>query len=271
MDNKKDHAANFIAEFTKGLEAGTLPTAIAKATINRNHNAFVPSDSWSILNQVRRVMALTDDARGFKAWLEAGRQVKKGASAFYIMAPLAKQITDKDEQGNETKKTALYGFKWLPVFRYEDTEGNPLPDRPEINIPLPALAPVAQSWGLAVDYRPFNGQFYGSYLHGKSITLATPDEQTFFHELAHAADDKLGTITKKQGQQADNEIVAELAAATLMFLYGRSANTGYTGNYLKSYAGNANNAVKAISALIKRIDAVVTLIMTEADAMGIAA
>jgi len=33
----------------------------------------------------------TEDARGFRQWQKVGRRVKKGAKAFYILAPIRKK------------------------------------------------------------------------------------------------------------------------------------------------------------------------------------
>ena len=51
------------------------------------------------------------------------RYVKKGAKAFHIFVPYIKAVED-EETGEETQ--VLKGFLSKPVFRYEDTEGEPL-------------------------------------------------------------------------------------------------------------------------------------------------
>lgn len=104
-----------------------------------------PSDAWSFFNRLIMYMHDTCDARGFRQWRQAGRHVKKGAKAFYILAPIRKKIPVKvkkeEEKVNENGEVEvveieetiyvdkLVGFKPIPVFRYEDTEGEPLPEK----------------------------------------------------------------------------------------------------------------------------------------------
>ena len=61
----------------------------------------------------------------------------------------------------------------------------------------------------------------------------------FFHELAHAAHQRiLGEL--KKGQDWRQEIVAELAAATLCKIVGKtSKNLGNTYRYIEGYAEGA--------------------------------
>ncbi len=69
----------------------------------------------------------TEDARGFNQWREAGRYVKKGSKAFYILAPMFKKIREeKVSSGEITEKEILAGFRAVAVFRFEDTEGEPI-------------------------------------------------------------------------------------------------------------------------------------------------
>ncbi len=41
------------------------------------------------------LMNETEDARGFRQWEKVGRRVKKGAKAFYILAPVRKKVPVK--------------------------------------------------------------------------------------------------------------------------------------------------------------------------------
>ena len=58
---------------------------------------------------------------------------------------------------------------------------------------------------------PGNYKYFGCYLHDrKEVLLATSEETIFFHELAHAAHEKVKGYLKG-GQNPSQEIVAELA------------------------------------------------------------
>ena len=69
----------------KMFETGSLPEAVARTFIQAGHGR--PCDSWSLGNRLLMYIAGTDDARGLKQWNQVGRKIKKGAKAFYILAP----------------------------------------------------------------------------------------------------------------------------------------------------------------------------------------
>lgn len=81
---------------------------------------------------------------GYRAWQAMGRQVVKGARSFAVRAPVRRRLTM--EEAAERARSGLRpafdpdgrpalvvrGFRLERVFRYEDTEGEPLPDAPEV-------------------------------------------------------------------------------------------------------------------------------------------
>jgi len=120
----------------------------------------------------------TEDARGFRQWQKIGRRVKKGAKAFYILAPIRKKVPVKIrrevERINENGETEiveveetiyvdkLVGFKSIPVFRYEDTEGKPLPEE-NFNIEIPyEFNGIIEELCLKVETTAFSS-YYGTY------------------------------------------------------------------------------------------------------------
>jgi hypothetical protein len=53
--------------------------------------------------------------------------VVKGARAIYILGPITAKVPAKDAvTGEPTEATIIRGFKAIPVFRVEDTEGTPV-------------------------------------------------------------------------------------------------------------------------------------------------
>ncbi len=77
----------------------------------------------------------------------------------------------------------------------------------------------------------------------KRIILATHEAQVFFHELAHAAHDRIAGKLKG-GQVPSQEIIAELTAATLSNLYCPEANLGFSYKYVKAYAKKSKKTVE---------------------------
>ncbi|MCJ7685209.1 MAG: antirestriction protein, partial [Desulfobacteraceae bacterium] len=166
-------------------------------------------------------------------WQQVDRFVKKGSKGFFILVPFIKKVDG--EQGGE--KEILVGFGCRPVFRVEDTDGKEL-EYENMDLPDLPLLERAEEWGVNVRAIPGNYRYYGYYsMERKEISLATPEEKVFFHELSHVAHEKVNGSLKR-GQDPFQEIVAELSAAALCKLVGKKGN-GRVGNsyrYIKKYA-----------------------------------
>ena len=202
----------------------------------------------------------TGDARGFRQWKQADRWVKKGAKAVYILVPCFKKQVD-DETGEE--KEVLRFFKSTSVFRYEDTDGQKL-DYEQLEIPDLPLLDKAEAWGISVKAIPGNYRYHGYYSsQRKEIALATPEESVFFHELSHAAHEKVKGGLKK-GQDPFQEIVAELAAQALCQLAGKKATDtfGNSYQYIEQYSEKANmTAHSACLKVLSETEKVLNLIL----------
>ena len=221
------------------FKEGVIPKALAVITIPPR--ADIPSAKWSISNRVLQFLADTSDSRGFRQWQKAGRKVKKGAKAFCILGPNSRTIKETDADGQETEKSIVVGFHAIPVFRAEDTNGEPLPYEPTNP---PPLVDVAEKFGLSVSYQTFASKYYGYYQdNSKRIVLATHSAQVFFHELAHGAHHRIAGELKG-GQIPSQEIIAELTAATLAQLYCPEANLGFSYEYVKGYAKESKKSIE---------------------------
>jgi hypothetical protein len=220
----------------------------------------VPADKWSFLNRVLMYLNDTEDARGFRQWQQVGRYVKKGSKAFYIIGPVTRKITEeKSPESGETvreERTVLAGFKAIPVFRIEDTDGAPvIRDEFRVNIPC-EFNGILQELGLKVQPVRFCGSAYGSYnLLNKEIRLASPEIEVFLHELSHAVDDRLTCL--RPGQRRDQEVTAEFSAAVIAHLMGYKIPLGNVREYIESYSfrelmGCLTRIEKIVSYVIKR-------------------
>lgn len=271
MTNPKvDEALN---EIVKMFESGTVPEAVNIVTFPASN---VPCRKWSLGNRMLLLISKTQDARGFKQWKAVGRHVKKGAKAVWILAPMfiKKQSVTNEMQPDGTTcekvetRQILIGFKAVPVFKVEDTEGNAL-EYQKLELPALPLSEVAQAWNIKVQPAGFEGHAYGWFRPGSNdITLATADEEVWFHELAHAADNRLGHM--KCGQDPLTEIVAELSAACLARMVGRKVtpNMGEHFKYMQGYAAKLYPRMPASEAVgrscwkvFSRVGAVVEEIM----------
>jgi len=242
--DKKNRIREAMETVLKALENN--PKKVALAVFKGNGK---PSDAWSFFNRLIMLMNNTADARGFRQWRQAGRHVKKGAKAFYILAPIRKKVPVKirreEERMNEKGETEiveigetihvdkLVGFKPVPVFRYEDTEGEPLKEE-NVSIEIPyEFNGIIEELGLKIKTTAFRN-CYGRYCIGsKIIEVASPELIVFLHELAHAVDDHLHSI--QGGQIPMQEVVAEFSAAVIAYLMGYKIPLGNVKEYIESY------------------------------------
>jgi len=266
MPDKKNRIKEAMDTILKAFEEENLE----KVALAVFRGQSKPSDSWSFLNRLIMYMNGTSDARGYRQWQKVGRHVKKGARAFHIIAPLMKKVPVKikreekriNENGEieiieieeEVFVDKLVGFKGVPVFRYEDTEGKPLPEeRFDIEIPY-EFNGVINELGLEIETTGFNGFWYGSYNPStKVIKLASPEIKVFLHELAHAVDDRLNGVTG--GQVPAQEVVAEFAAAVIGHLMGYKIPLGNVREYIKGYG------MRELFNALERVERVVSFVI----------
>lgn len=251
---KGDYSA-VLREIIENFRTGDIPEAIALSMFPIPN---IPAAKWSLLNRTLMFLAGTEDARGLKQWNVVGRRVKRGAKAFRIFAPRLMKVMKEETQ---EEKIVLTGFLLIPVFRVQDTEGEPL-DYEAIQVPEFPLLEVAQAWGISVKAIPGNYRYYGYFSPSQGeIALASPEECVFFHELAHAAHNRI--VSLKPRQDWKQEIVAELSAAVLCRLVGkRGENLGQHYRFIEKYAAQARKAVpQACLEVFSKVEKVLGLIL----------
>jgi len=259
-----DKAQEQLETILSKFETGKLPKALAVTSLPQVN---VPCRKWSMNNRLLVFWAGTQDARGIRQWRELGRHPKKGCRALYILTPMhIKKVERNEDTCEERERQILTGFRCVPVFKMEDTKGKPF-EYPDFDPPSPPpLYDVAKSWGLEVKYLPGNEFYFGYYSpSAKRIGLCTHDEQTFFHELAHAAHEKVrGQLRARQNWQ--EEIVAELTAATLAHLHGKKPNDGDSYRYIRDQAKKAGKDVYgACMAVVSDTGKCLELILQKAE------
>ena len=265
----KGKAKQVAEEILDAFKRGDVPKALAQIFIHREMDC--PAQKWSWRNRLLAALHGHYDARGFRQWKQVSRSVKKGSKAFYILAPWTVKAKEDDPE-NDVKAGdhRVIGFLSVPVFGYSQTDGEPLPgaeDEAAFIDALP-LVDVARKWDLTV--ATFNGADAGKlgcYRHGESIALGVENRSTWAHELIHAADDRRGSITRKPGQQLDNETVAEFGGAVLLECLGYTTESDRGGayEYIESYAKQHERSPIAVcSELIDRTCACVALILETA-------
>jgi len=235
-----------------------------------------PCEKWSIGNLLLMYLAGTTDGRTYVAWKRAGRNVKRGAKAFYILEPrvITKVKTDPNtgepvlHEGKPVTYQVLAGFRPSPRFRYEDTEGEPLEEfKPR---QVPPLMNVAEKWGINVSYKNTIQGEQGYFEPGtNSIVLCVEDPSVFFHELAHKAHSKIEPL--KPGQDPEQEAIAELTACTLSEVYGYDVK-GNAYEYIAHYARSHSpeQVGRLCMKVLDKVKKVLDLILSTGEETGAA-
>ena len=213
----------------------------------------IPLKKWSFRNRVIAHAQTGDlDCRGYRQWQQAGRQVKKGSKAAFILRPVLRKV--KDDDGEDVEACA--GFSSVPVYGQRDTDGEWLPEYAPAS--PPPLLHIAEVLGVGVDYNlSLAGmKAFGIYnTRDKTIDLATHDIETFFHELAHALHDRLGTLILMSS--AKREVIADFTACVLMDMYGVD-HTGNTWLYIEQFD---NDPLMAVYQSLGTIEQVIELLV----------
>jgi hypothetical protein len=228
MNSKVKSVLDSILEQFKNGD--NIPQLVALATFPTVNS---PMHKWSLMNQLICYISESNDVRGYNQWKEVKRFVKKGAKSVHILVPWMKS----KEEDNGDKKSFLAGFMTAPVFRVEDTDGEPL-DYQQIELPKFPLMDRIKELGVDITAIPGNYDHYGYYSPSKKvIALASPEFCVLAHEATHLADEKVNGKLEL-GQNPLQEITAELGALALCQLVGLdgSEHLGNHYRYIESYA-----------------------------------
>lgn len=229
-----------------------------------------PTTRRSPLNRALTYAAGTNDGRTYKAWQSVGRQVKKGAKAFYIFKPLTGTRKETDSYGKEQEITFVYGYGIQPEFRIEDTEiVNPAlwaqhsyEYKPKT---IPPLMSVAAKMGITVTYRNTQSGEHGATDGHSKIYMSTEDAPTFFHELMHCGQKALeGKI--KYGQDQEQEIIAEMGACVLASMY-KIDYQNFAWTYIAGYVQSTDpkKVYAACSKVSDKVEKIVNYLLDMAE------
>ena len=262
--DKETLIKNAVENLMTMFQTAKFPAQLTQTVIRRNAEDIIPSDSWSLGNRMLMLSQNTTDARGYNQWAEVERNVIKGGKAIYIFAPITKKIKETNEvTGEETDKVIILGFRPIPVFRYEDTDGTPLPAFDYKPKNYPNFFDVAEKLNLKIVYRPMQSNFLGRYMSKtKKIELSSQDAPVYFHELAHAVHDTF--VDLKRYDKAKAEIVAEFSACVLSELSGQKGYEFQGYEYIKRYCGGEEKPeaiLKKIMGVLNDVEKIVGIIL----------
>lgn len=270
-DNKElyKEAVNSLLEMFK---SGKMPEAVAFNIIRKQKGVvYKPSDTWSLGNQILQMIQGTNDARGYQTWKKNGRNVIRGRKAIHILAPMTYKVKKVNpDTGKEEEKVVITGFKPIPVFRYEDTDGKDLNYLPDFVPPdPPPFWNVADQLGIKVSYMPMLGNYLGRFnMREHTIKLCSEDAIVFFHELAHAVHNTFVDL-RQCGHEVDKiEVTAEFAAVVLAHIQGITGYEHQGWEYIKNVTKNKENpeaALKFIFSVLSDVEKIVSIILEAAE------
>lgn len=233
-----------------------LVDTLARATLIPNNS---PCRKWSPQNRFIVALHGTGDARGYQQWKDTNRFVKKGAKAFYILVPRIMEVKDEETDQEEEKK--LVGFIAAPVFRFEDTDGDPLPDTEPPQ--LPKLKSLADHLGIETTYAgAVSERVLGAFSPDDNrITLFTHDMSTFYHELGHALHKRTGLLREGNSKEAKrtNEIVAEISASVLVRLFEGQTAGRQAIDYIRSYDASKTHLLGLIPEIMQVVESAINI------------
>lgn len=249
------------AELLEQLHAGVADLATSEdwlaylAVARRFHH-------YSFWNTIA-ILAQFPEARrvaGYRTWQRLGRQVRKGETGIRILAPCTyRRLVVDSETGEESDVTQLRGFRVVTVFDVSQTDGEPPPERPGVELldgPAPELlhhqlAALIRAEAFRFIVGPLPTEHLGALgvtdFGTRTVTVrpGLPPAQrakTTAHELAHVLlHDPSGGVPGRARQ----EIEAESVAYIVLGACGVDAGT-YSFSYVTSWSGGDAAAVHEI-------------------------
>ena len=248
-----ENAKRLLEGLVEKLDTQTIAAFCRKRLFSEG--VELPMMKWSTLNKFFCFISGTSDARGVDQWRKVGRWPRKGSHAIYIIVPMLRTKTNVENfkastelDPEEKTQQVLSGFKCMPVFRVEDTEGAELPYQETIRAFDPSKFPLYQlavAKGIKVS-AALTRNAYGFFSPDeKAITLGTDDVTTWMHELSHAID---AEIPGHSEEYAFNEVVAELSSCFLCSLYNLPHHEEHTKAYIEAWQGLSSVAFEIMKA-----------------------
>ncbi|MEI2358395.1 ArdC-like ssDNA-binding domain-containing protein [Mesobacillus zeae] len=188
-----------------------------------------------------------------KRWNELGRMVIKHQKSIRIFKPKFKKVNKEDKENSTTEEKQLVGYISVPVFAYQQTEGDPLPidkvdikldgDCPEAREIIHFAEKIAETDNCPVTYGDADGAngFYRPATHEivVSESLSTNHRcKTLVHELVHSKVHRYDTSSST----SEKEVVAEGTAFVVCSFFGLDTSD-YSFRYVKSWSKSEEDAL----------------------------
>ena len=183
---------------------------------------------------------------GYRAWQRLGRQVRRGAKAVRIVAP----ITRKTRSDEEEDKRRVVAFKTACVFDVSQTEGKPLPEFARVHGDpgkhLSRLKKLISDRGITLEYSTGLGGADGLSSGGRIVVRdgLSPAEEfsVLVHELAHETLHQSDSSTREARKIRETE--AEAVAFIVCQAVGLDTNSAAR-DYIQLYQGDRDTLTES--------------------------
>ena len=237
QERREEAAATLAA----GVHGATLDPAALAAHLEfcALFRSYSTRNKILLAQQAKERGTTAAHVKGYRAWQDVGRQVRKGERGYMLFAPVVRKLTGEDarEAGVPDGTRAVVAFRVASVFAIEQTDVIPGHEQtaPVYVSPIPELVGddfdelrgdlerVAAALGLTLTlYAPHERSadgFYSEQRRTIGLKLASANQQaaTLAHELAHALahDGRRAAGISKEAAEVQAEGAAYLACYVL--------------------------------------------------------
>lgn len=274
---KKDLYQEVTDRIVEQLENGIIPWHKPWTGIQSGAISGTTGKPYSLLNQM--LLRKPGKWYTFLQAKELGGSIRKGEKGSMVVFWKPVAVTEKDKDGNETKKMVPM-LRYYTVFHASQIEG-----LPESEAVSEAFSPVhnlsadatIQNYvtqeHITLDLRKSDEAYYAPLLDRVVLPLMEqfPDTAEFystaFHELTHSTGHKsrldrltVGARFGKDDEYSREELVAEIGAATLMASHGLESkktlknSAAYIQSWLRALKNDKQMIVWAAGRAAKAVD-----------------
>ncbi|MFO0915951.1 MAG: ArdC-like ssDNA-binding domain-containing protein [Pirellulales bacterium] len=250
-DEAKDQVARAVESLAEELAAGRSQTLLAYLRfLARFHE-------YSFRNVILVAMQRPDASlvAGRRSWEKLGRKVKERETPIGILAPITKSVLVLDaESGEDFEEDKLLGFRTVPVFDLQQTEGKPLPalnrTLGDATSLIPAMERVIAEADIELNYELLRLGTNG-WTDGRTITvrndLTSGDKfRCLVHELAHCL---LGHLRRRGDFAAHvRETEAEAVAFVVCQAFGIDSRER-SSDYIQLWDGSVETLMGSLKAV----------------------
>lgn len=242
------------------VEAGKSEQLRAYLAMLGRFHSYSPGNVLLICTQFPKASRVA----GYRAWQRLGRQVRRGAKAIRILAPVVRRRRP-DEKDDEHQVVA---FKTACVFDVSQTKGEPLAEFAQVSgnpgSYLDRLKKLVADRGIALEYADTIGGADGLSTSGQIVVRAGLDPGEEFsvlvHELAHVMLHHGASSALQTRKTCETE--AEGVAFVVCQAVGLDTNSAAS-DYIQLYQGDRKTLLASLERIQRTAGGIIKDLMSE--------